>query len=516
MTAKPPVILCIMDGWGNSSGQAFNAVAQAHTPVFDQLIRTCPNSLLRASEQAVGLPEGQPGNSEVGHLTIGSGRLIQQDLPRISAACISGELARLAPLVQLASQLAASGGSLHLTGLTSGGGVHAHTQHIAAIAEVMAQAGVPVWLHIITDGRDTLPKAAGDELPAFLASLPETCRIASVTGRYFAMDRDNRWDRTQAFYDVMVTANAPYQATDALDALHQAYERGETDEFVSATCINGYPGPGPDDGLFVANFRVDRIRQIFRALVRPEKTGCHLPDAAGKTLFSAGLLSLTPVADDLTDKVIPLFLPPDLSNGLGETVSKAGLRQLRVAETEKYPHVTFFFNGGDEAAFDGEDRHLVNSPQVATYDLQPEMSAQQVLAAVLDAVNSRSHDLIIVNFANPDMVGHTGDLSAAVTAVETVDKAVGQIAKAVTAAKGALLLTADHGNCEVMWDTAANSPHTAHTTNLVPCILVSHTQDAAAQKLQDGSLVDLAPTILHLLGIVKPEEMTGQSLIQPA
>ena len=516
MTARPPVILCIMDGWGNCSAEAANAVSQANTPVFDQLLHKFPNSQLRASEQAVGLPKGQPGNSEVGHLTIGSGRLIQQDLPRISAACESGALSDLAPLVQLADHLAEHGGSLHLTGLTSTGGVHAHSQHIIAIANLMAEANIPVWLHIITDGRDTLPQAAREELPAFLDSLPDTCRVASVTGRYFAMDRDNRWERTQAFYDVMVTAQAPYHAADAMQAVELAYRRGETDEFVTATCIDGYTGPKPDDGLLVANFRVDRIRQILRAVATPEQTGCQLPDEASNDLFTAGMLSLTPVADDLADKVMPLFLPPDLSNGLGETISKAGLTQLRVAETEKYPHVTFFFNGGRETAFEGEDRYLVNSPQVATYDLQPEMSAEQVLEAVLKAIHNRSHELIIVNFANPDMVGHTGDLNAAITAVQTVDQAVGQIVDATLNARGTLLLTADHGNCEVMWDEAANSPHTAHTTNLVPCVLITNTDQAAAQKLQDGSLADLAPTILHLLGVDKPEEMTGQCLIQPA
>jgi len=516
MTAQAPVILCIMDGWGNSTGQVFNAVAKASTPVFDRLTHAYPTCQLRASEQAVGLPEGQPGNSEVGHLTIGSGRLIQQDLPRITAACASGEMASLPTLVQLAERLVQGGGALHLTGLTSSGGVHAHTQHIKAIAEVMADAGVPVWLHIITDGRDTLPKAAMDELPTFLASLPAGCRVASVTGRYFAMDRDNRWARTQAFLEVMTTAHAPHQASEALDAIQTAYARGETDEFITATCIEGYAGVVPADGLFIANFRVDRIRQILRAIATPDKTGCQLPQTAAGGLFSAGLFSMTPVADDLAEAVMPLFLPPDLSNGLGESVSKAGRCQLRVAETEKYPHVTFFFNGGIETAFDGEDRHLVSSPQVATYDLQPEMSANEVLAAVLNAVNTRSHDLIIVNFANPDMVGHTGDIDAAVTAVETVDSAVGQIVDAALAADAALIVTADHGNCEVMWDEAANSPHTAHTTSLVPCILVTNSAAAPAQKLQDGSLADLAPTILHLLGIDKPEEMTGQSLIHPA
>ena len=516
MTTNAPVVLCIMDGWGNSTGQTFNAVAKARTPVVDQLISDHPHCQLRASEQAVGLPAGQPGNSEVGHMTIGSGRVIKQDLPRITDACTSGEVASLAPLAELAARLAETGGSLHLTGLTSSGGVHAHTQHIKTIAEVMAQAGVRVWLHIITDGRDTLPQAAQDELPAFLASLPETCRVASVTGRYFAMDRDNRWERTQAFYDVMISSQAPYHAANPLAAVQAAYARGETDEFITATCIDGYPGPQPQDGLFVANFRVDRVRQILRALATPDKTGIALPNAADEGLFAAGLLSMTPVADDLCEAVTPLFLPPDLSNGLGQTVAEAGLRQLRVAETEKYPHVTFFFNGGNETAFDGEDRHLVNSPKVATYDLQPEMSADGVLRAVLDAVEARSHHLIIVNFANPDMVGHTGDLNAAITAVETVDSAVGQIVEAVNAAKGAIIVTADHGNCEMMWDEAANSPHTAHTTSLVPCILVAQTDDAPAQKLQDGSLADLAPTILDLLGLAQPEEMTGQSLIQTA
>ena len=516
MTANAPVILCIMDGWGNSASPEHNAVARAQTPVFDRLLNSYPHCQLRASEQAVGLPVGQPGNSEVGHLTIGAGRLIQQDLPRITAACASGEIDHLPALTHFANHLAKTGAALHLTGLTSAGGVHAHTQHMSAIAKVMSKAGVPVWLHIITDGRDTLPKSAADELPEFLNALPENCRIASVTGRYFAMDRDNRWERTQGFLDVMVSAKAGYRASDALMALHHAYERGETDEFISPTCIEGYTGLGPDDGLFVTNFRVDRVRQILRALVTPEKTDCRQPDTAGNQLFAGGIVSMTPVADDLADTVTPLFLPPDLSNGLGQIVAKAGLTQLRVAETEKYPHVTFFFNGGEETAYEGEDRHMVNSPKVATYDLQPEMSAQGVLDAVLDAIGNRSHDLIIVNFANPDMVGHTGDLAAAITAVETVDSAVGQIVDAAVEAGGTLLVTADHGNCEIMWDDAANSPHTAHTTSLVPCILVSDMKQASAQTLQDGSLIDLAPTVLHLLGINPPEEMTGQTLIVSA
>ena len=512
MTAKTPVILCIMDGWGISADAAFNAVEKAHTPFIDKLIVNYPHCQLMASEEAVGLPKGQPGNSEVGHMTIGSGRLILQDLPRISAACTSGEIDRLPPLVRLAEQFAKTGGALHLTGLTSSGGVHAHTDHIRRIAEIMATANVPVWLHIITDGRDTLPKAAAAELPAFLASLPSTCRIASVTGRYFAMDRDNRWDRTQAFLDVVCCGRAPYHAADPRTALADAYARGETDEFIAATCIDGYAGHAENDGLLVANFRVDRVRQFLRALVMPEQTGCQLDEKRSKP-FAAGMLSMTPVAENLVDTVTPLFMPPVLQNGLGETLSKAGFNQLRVAETEKYPHVTFFFNGGKETAFTGEERHLVSSPSVATYDMEPEMSAQGVLDAVLGSVTQKKHDLIIVNFANPDMVGHTGDIQATIKAVETVDGAVGQLVQAVSAAGAAMLVTADHGNCEVMWDSAANSSHTAHTTNPVPCILVNHIKDAPAQKLQDGSLIDLAPTLLTLLGINQPEEMTGQCLI---
>ncbi len=512
MTAKTPVILCIMDGWGNSVDSAVNAVERAHTPVIDELMANYPHCQLQASEDAVGLPKGQPGNSEVGHLTIGSGRIILQDLPRISAACTSGEIDRLPRLIELTEQLAQTGGALHLTGLTSSGGVHAHLDHMYKIAEIMAAANVPLWLHIVTDGRDTLPKAAAYELPVFLASLPSTCRIASVTGRYFAMDRDNRWDRTQAFLDVICSGKAPHHSPDPQTAVADAYARGETDEFITATCIDSYNGPAENDGLLVANFRVDRVRQFLRALVRPGQTGCK-PDDWPTSPFSAGMMSMTPIADDLIDSITPLFMPPELQNGLGETVSKAGFKQLRVAETEKYPHVTFFLNGGKEAAFTGEDRHLVPSPSVATYDLEPEMSAQGVLDAVLASVTQKQHDLIIVNFANPDMVGHTGDIDAAVKTVETVDSAVGQIAEAVSATGAAMLVTADHGNCEMMWDPAANSPHTSHTTNPVPCILVNHIKDCPAQKLQNGSLIDLAPTLLSLLGISQPSEMTGQSLI---
>ena len=512
MTVKTPVILCILDGWGSVADSAVNAVSRAHTPVIDELMANYPHCQLQASEDAVGLPKGQPGNSEVGHLTIGSGRLIMQDLPRISAACKIGEIDRLPPLVNLVEQLTQTGGALHLTGLTSSGGVHAHTDHIHKIAEIMATADIPVWLHIITDGRDTLPKAAAKELPVFLANLPTICRIASLTGRYFAMDRDNRWDRTQTFLDVLCSGNAPNNAADLRTAIEDAYARGETDEFITATCIDGYIGPAENDGLLVANFRVDRVRQFMRALVRPEETGCKSYDRPSRP-FEAGMLSMTPVADDLLDAVTPLFMPPDLQNGLGETVSKAGFKQLRVAETEKYPHVTFFFNGGEETAFTGEDRQLVPSPSVATYDLKPEMSAQGVMDAVLASVTEKQHDLIIVNFANPDMVGHTGNIRAAVKAVEAVDSAVGHIAEAVSAAGAAMLVTADHGNCEVMWDSTANSPHTAHTTNPVPCVLVNHIKDAPAQDLQNGSLVDLAPTLLALLGIDQPEEMTGRSLI---
>lgn len=522
MAKISPVILCIMDGWGLSADDHHNAVAQAHTPIFDQLTATWPTSQLCASETAVGLPKGQPGNSEVGHMTIGAGRMFMQDLPRISAACAQGRLAEMPPLQHFAEQLVRTGGSAHLVGLTSTGGVHSHSDHLLALARSLTAMKVPVWIHIITDGRDTLPKAARDSLPPFIAAIPEGCRIASVTGRYFAMDRDKRWERTQAFYDLLTAGKAAYHADDAQAALKAGYARNESDEFISATGLDGYQGTEAQDGILLANFRVDRMRQIARALYAPQMTGIKSAVKRAESGPESGPvwgtesgpgLSLTPIAEDITPFMPYMFSAPDLSGGLGEIVAKAGYRQLRLAETEKYPHVTFFFNGGLEQQYKNEDRELVASPAVATYDLQPEMSASDLLDKALLAIRQGNHHLIIINFANPDMVGHTGDLQAAIKAVETVDMAVGQLVEAVINAQGAMLITADHGNCEVMWDEAAKSPHTAHTTNPVPCVLVEGTSRSKAQKLRNGGLIDLAPTLLDLLGLDVPPVMTGTSLI---
>ena len=514
MGQKTPVILCIMDGWGLSDTRAFNAVEQAQTPVFDRMMATYPASRLIASELAVGLPQGQPGNSEVGHMTIGAGRVILQDLPRLSKACSDGSLAEMAAFQKFCDQMRKTGGRAHLVGLTSEGGVHSHSDHILALATALRKRQIPVTLHILTDGRDTLPKQAEHSLPEFLRKLPDGCQIGSLCGRYFAMDRDNRWERTGAFLDLVITGQADYHCADLLEGLKQGYDRGETDEFIQPTCLASYQGMEKGDGLFITNFRVDRVRQLAYALLTPGDTGYRLPENAKIDLpFTSPILSATPIASDLEAAIPALLDPPDLSQGLGAVVAAAGKRQLRLAETEKYPHVTFFFNGGRDTPFDAEDRQLVNSPKVATYDLQPEMSAKGVCDNAEKAIRQNSHDMIIINFANPDMVGHTGDLEAAKRAVEVVDKAVGALEKAVIEAGGAMLVTADHGNCEVMWDEAAGCAHTAHTTNQVPCILVQDPARADPVELADGSLADLAPTLLDLMGLEAPEVMTGRSLL---
>ena len=502
--AKGPVVLCIMDGWGHRTDPAHNAVALANTPVFDRLWAGCPHSFLAASGADVGLPDGQVGNSEVGHMNIGAGRVVQQDLPRLNNATKDGSLTAHPALKDLASNLSLTGGSAHVIGLVSPGGVHAHQDHMLAVIRGLADAGVPVVIHGFTDGRDVLPRDAGVSLPDFLSQLPENATLGSLTGRYFGMDRDHRWDRTQKAYDAIALGHAEFHADDGLQALQAGYVRGESDEFLQATIVGGYTGIRDGDGLVMMNFRADRARQILDCFYRPETTSCKtqpiaLRPALGMTRYSAGL----------DEFVTPLYPPVELADTLGEVVAAAGRRQLRLAETEKYPHVTFFFNGGDETMRDGEDRTLVPSPNVPTYDQLPQMSASGVLAKAVASLNAKSHDLLVINFANPDMVGHTGDLAAAITAVETVDACVGELVAAIKAADGQMLLTADHGNCEVMWDSKAESPHTAHTTNLVPLILVNGNDGAS---LTDGRLADLAPSLLAMMGIDQPASMTGKSL----
>ena len=504
---KRPVILCIMDGWGHREESSHNAISLASTPVVDRLEATAPKSLLLASGPAVGLPEGQVGNSEVGHMTIGAGRVILQDLARIDASVEDGSIKTLSGLGAFASRLLESGGTAHLMGLVSPGGVHSRDTHITALAEGLVERGVPVALHAFTDGRDTLPMLAAGTLPRFAEGLPEGARIATVIGRYHAMDRDNRWDRTEAAWRAVTHAAAEHRAPDAGDAVKAGHATGLGDEFIEPTIIGDYAGMRNGDGILMANFRSDRVRQLMAAYCLDS---CGFDISTRPELVRP--LGLVPYSDQLDAYMDALFGTPEIPNTLGDVVAAASLKQLRLAETEKYPHVTFFLNGGVEKAGKGEDRILADSPGVATYDLKPEMSADQVLKALITGIEGGNHDLIVVNFANPDMVGHTGVLEAAVKAVETVDAAVGRAIEAVEASGGAMLITADHGNCEIMWDEEAGSPHTAHSYNPVPAYLVG----AGDVSLSDGGLADIAPTLLGLLGVDQPAEMTGQSLLVPA
>jgi 2,3-bisphosphoglycerate-independent phosphoglycerate mutase len=447
------------------------------------------------------------GNSEVGHLNIGAGRVVLQDLPRIDAAIADGSLATSPALVRFIDALRASGGTCHLVGLLSPGGVHAHQDHAVALARVLVEAGVPVRLHGFTDGRDMPPRSAAGCLASVTAALPEGARIASLCGRYYAMDRDRRWERVQIAYDALTAARGARFDT-AAQAVAGAYAEGISDEFMRPAIIGDYAGMQDGDGLLSFNFRADRTRQILDALLDPAFAGF----ARARTIRFAAALGIVQYSVEIDTLAGTVFAPLDLPNGLGEVVSRAGRTQLRMAETEKYPHVTYFLNGGREAPFTGQDAILVPSPKVATYDLQPEMSAPELTDRAVEAIGTGRYDLVILNFANPDMVGHTGSLAAAVTAVETVDACLGRVVDAVTAQGGALLVTADHGNCEVMRDPVTGEPHTAHTLNPVPAMLVG--VDGVA--LADGRLADVAPTLLDLMGLDQPVEMTGTSLIRRA
>ena len=504
-TRPRPLVLCILDGWALNPRTADNAVARAQTPVMDRLWRSHPHARIVTHGADVGLPEGQMGNSEVGHMNLGAGRVVMQELPRIDQAVAEGRLPEATALRDFIAKLRASGGTAHLMGLLSPGGVHAHQRHIAALANTLHDAGVPVAVHAFTDGRDTAPMAGQDALREFQRDAPNA-RIATVIGRYFAMDRDKRWDRVRAAHDAMVDARADAQATDPVVAVSRAHDDGVGDEFVPPTVIGAYAGMADGDGLLMANFRADRVREILHALVDPDFDGFerrrHVSFAAtaGMVVYSDALAPLVPA-------IFPPHQPEDV---LGEVLADAGLSQLRIAETEKYPHVTFFFNGGREAVFDGEERVLVPSPKVATYDLQPEMSAQEVTDRLVAAVETDSFDFIVVNYANGDMVGHTGDLSAATSAIETVDSCLGRLEGAVRAAGGALFVTADHGNADMMRDSATGSPHTAHTTFPVPAVVVGGPENA---RLDDGRLADVAPTLLAVMKLPQPSAMTGRSLL---
>ncbi len=502
-----PVMLVILDGWGLRDTVADNAVQQARTPVFDALMRERPRAKLRTFGADVGLPEGQMGNSEVGHLNIGAGRVVLQDLPRIDAAVADGSLATNPALARFIEALRASGGTCHLVGLLSPGGVHAHQDHAVALARVLVAAGVPVRLHGFTDGRDMPPRSAATCLAAVEAVLPEGARIATLCGRYFGMDRDRRWDRVRIAYDALTDAQGA-RFDSAGQAIAAAYAQDVSDEFMKPAIIGDYAGMRDGDGVLSFNFRADRTRQILEALLDPAFAGFD----RARTVRFAAALGIVQYSVEIDAFAETLFGPVDLPNGLGETVSRAGRTQLRMAETEKYPHVTYFMNGGREAPFEGQDAILVPSPKVATYDLQPEMSAPELTDRAVEAIGSGRYDLIILNFANPDMVGHTGSLAAAVKAVETVDTCLGRVVDAVEAQGGALLVTADHGNCEMMRDPETGEPHTAHTLNPVPVMLVGRD----GTDLADGRLADVAPTLLALMGLDQPAEMTGRSLLRKA
>jgi 2,3-bisphosphoglycerate-independent phosphoglycerate mutase len=500
------VMLAILDGWGWREDSADNAIRQAKTPTFDRLWSSGPHGFLRTSGKDVGLPDGQMGNSEVGHLNIGAGRVVMQDLPRIGAAIASGEMARTPALVELINKLKASGGICHLLGLVSPGGVHSHQDHAAALAKILAAAGVPTLIHALTDGRDTPPQSAGDDVKRLVAALPPSVKIATVCGRYFAMDRDKRWDRVEKAYNVIVAAEGP-RFPDAPALIADGYANKKFDEFIVPAVVGDYRGMNDGDGLLCFNFRADRVREILSAMLDPDFSAF----ARKRVVKFAAAVGMTQYSDELDKAMATIFPPQTLKNILGEVVADAGRAQLRMAETEKYAHVTYFLNGGREEPYAGEDRIMVPSPKVATYDLQPEMSARELTDKAVAAIASGKYDLIVLNYANPDMVGHTGSLPAAIKAVETVDAGLGRIANAIAKSGGALLVTADHGNCEMMRDPQTGGPHTAHTTNPVPVLLVGARNRALNAE---GRLADIAPTLLELMELPKPKEMTGHSLLR--
>ncbi len=507
--APNPVVLCILDGWGDRKATPDNAISVAATPVWDAMLAKYPRAHLDASAQEVGLPQGQMGNSEVGHMNLGAGRVVMQELPKIDAAVRDGTLATEPALVEFIAALKESGGVCHLMGLLSPGGVHSHQDHMVALAAAVATAGVPVRFHGFLDGRDMPPRSAGVDVAAFEKSIApiDDCHISTICGRYFALDRDNRWDRVSKAYNLMVDAKGA-RFDDAASAIATSYTADITDEFVEPAVIGDYAGMVNGDGVLMANFRADRAREILASLCEPGFESF----ARDRIVDFAAQLGMVEYSSSHAEYMTAIFPPTQLSNILGQVVSEAGKRQLRIAETEKYAHVTFFLNGGREDVFDGEERILVPSPKVATYDLQPEMSAPEVTDKLVDAITGGSFDLIVVNYANGDMVGHTGVLGAAVKAAETIDASLGRLEKAVSAAGGVMLVTADHGNCEQMSDPENDGPHTQHTLNPVPIIMVN--PPAYVGGLAEGRLADVAPTLLRLMELPQPDEMTGRCLIK--
>lgn len=510
MQAKP-IVLMVLDGWGCREPTPDNAISQARTPVWDHLWADYPHTLINTSGQAVGLPDSQMGNSEVGHMNLGAGRIIYQEFTRISKAIDDGSFFANDVLCQAVDRAIGAAGAVHVMGLLSPGGVHSHERHLFATVELAVRRGAErVYVHAFLDGRDTPPRSAQASLERLQNKLDELgrSRIASLVGRYYAMDRDQRWDRTAAAYRLIAAGQAEYQAADALSGLQQAYARDESDEFVKPTAIvpaGETPiGVADGDSIIFVNFRADRARQLSRAFTEDDFDGFE----RGSRPQLSAFVCMTQYQKSIPAPVA--FPPQELHNSLGEVLAAHGLKQLRLAETEKYAHVTFFFNGGRETVFPGEERILVPSPKVATYDQQPEMSAPEVTDKLVAAIKGGVFDVIICNYANADMVGHTGIFAAALKAVEAIDQCLGRIYQALQEVGGELLITADHGNIEQMRDDSTGQAHTAHTTNPVPLIYVGRPGKLAA----GGALCDIAPTLLTLLELPQPAEMTGRSLLQ--
>ena len=505
---KRPVVLVVLDGWGYREETEGNAIAMADTPTWDRLVKRAPMTLLDASGRAVGLPQGQMGNSEVGHLNLGAGRVVKQDLVRISDAIADGSFFDNEAFLQACNRVRQTGGTLHLVGLVGKGGVHAIDRHFFALIELAVRQQVPrVAIHALTDGRDTMPNSGLAYMRELLEQAQGRAVVASVGGRYYGMDRDRRWPRTEKWYRAAVDGAGP-SATDPLEVIRDAYARGETDEFITPTVIADAAGnavaPMRDgDAVICVNYRSDRMRQIVRALTQPDFDGFDV--AARPTV-----LVVTMTQYDRTFDVPVAFPPQSMANIVAEVVSGAGRTMLKTAETEKYAHVTYFFNGGYEPPYRGEERILVPSQQVATYDLAPEMSAFGITDVLCKAIDDSSHDFVLCNYANGDMVGHTGSIPATLKAVETVDACLARILDSVQRTGTRLLITADHGNCEQMIDPATGGPHTAHTTNPVPLLVID--PDGDHQLRRGGALCDVGPTILNMLGLDIPAEMTGRDL----
>lgn len=509
--AKKQTILCILDGWGLTDDKEYSAIDKANLPFYNSLLLNYPNTKLDASGTAVGLPDGQMGNSEVGHTAIGAGRLILQDLPKITKTVLDGKMKKNKALKETIKLTKKAKGTIHVMGLLSDGGVHSHINHIIDVAKIIAKENVNVNIHCFLDGRDTPQKSAVTYLNKLIEETSnfKNIKISTLSGRYFAMDRDKNWDRIKKAYDVIVNGSDINFSINPVHVIEESYLNNITDEFLEPIAVNNYKGMKDGDSFIFCNFRADRARELTQALGQKDFNGFE----RSKVINFSSMVQFTEYSKEHNTYLKTMFPNEEIKKSLGEIISKKGLKQLRIAETEKYAHVTFFFNGGVENEFEGEDRILVKSPSVATYDLQPEMSCIEVTDKLIDAINSEKYDFIVVNYANPDMVGHTGNMEATIKAVETIDKQLERLVKTVLDKDSTIFITADHGNAEKMFDRTKNQPYTAHTTNLVPFIVVNN--DIKNIKLRElGTLADIAPTILKHMKISVPFCMDGKNLIE--